>query len=193
MIFCVLRRLRGLYILRHDKWGAKMNYKRGLFRIWILVSVLWIVGCAGFAYIHYSTAYPAGRNYQYVIQTKKMPWETDWTKPIYEIAFAPGKGKFPEAFQLIDDKYLDGFNKAVNAGTKKTVDMTNMDTLYISAEYNQNDVAILSDEFEAQWWGRFFSDYKPYAIGAIVPPVCLLILGFLIGWVIAGFRKSIYP
>ena len=60
-----------------------MNVGRGLFRAWIVVSVLWIVGASSMAYVFMSPNTVRG-NFQPVLQIKGglEPWKIDFSKPL---------------------------------------------------------------------------------------------------------------
>ena len=75
-----------------------MNWAKGLFRIWLICSVIWFPAIGYFACKVFWAPIPFFGNYQNNVQIREMPWKTDWTKPYYEIAYPPGKGKFSGEF-----------------------------------------------------------------------------------------------
>ena len=69
-----------------------MTWKNGLFRTWVLISVLWLILIAFRAYNEFSVPHLFSGNFQYVIQLKEASEkQPDFSKGFYEIANAPVK------------------------------------------------------------------------------------------------------
>jgi hypothetical protein len=116
-----------------------------------------------------------------------MPWNTDWSKPLYEIAFAPGKGNFPDDFAPVDDNVLPEWDKDPRLFKVEFPDGSN---LYLSTQWTEEDQNILGREFWGQRWSRYFAKIRPWLTWALGPPLALLILGLAFAWVLRGFRKQ---
>jgi hypothetical protein len=52
-----------------------MNWARGLFRVWLLFSVLWFASVGYFASKVFGVPLPFYGNYQHMAQIKEMPWK----------------------------------------------------------------------------------------------------------------------
>jgi hypothetical protein len=116
-----------------------MNWVRGLFRIWLLFSVLWLASVGYFASKVFWVPVPFYGNYQHSPQIKEMPWKTDWSKPYYEITDAPGKGKFPESFATLDDQYVEKWDADVKAGRTVEINFPDGTYLYLTAQLTKDD------------------------------------------------------
>src|SRR5262245_8458368 len=83
---------------------AIMNVTRGLWRAWIFITVLWVIGTAWAAYVALPD-WVAAQRYQYVEQMKQgsgKPWEADWTKDYYELMRSPSKEHLTPEFSIVD-------------------------------------------------------------------------------------------
>ena len=89
-----------------------MNWKNGLFRTWVLISVLWLILIAFRAYNEFSVPHLFSGNFQYVIQlieaSEKQP---DFSKGFYEIANAPDAQGWAQALTA-----LGAFSQGVQNG-----------------------------------------------------------------------------
>jgi hypothetical protein len=67
---------------------ADMNVSRGLFRAWVLVSVLWpaAIVIAGYFAVRSDLN---NERYQYSVQLRAMPSDADQSKSLYELVFPP--------------------------------------------------------------------------------------------------------
>jgi hypothetical protein len=164
-----------------------MNWNRGLLRLWVLITVLWLGFVGYLASDVFLKRVPFRGDYQYEIQTKDMPWNIDWSKPLYEIIYAPGKGLFPDAFSPVDEKYIQEWDARVKAGNLIRLDFSDSSALYLNAGLSKQDQEYLSRLFWDRRWRRYWSKIAPWLAGAFGPPLSLLILGFAIGWVRRGF------
>jgi len=87
-----------------------MNVGRGLFRGWILLTVLWliVIGWSVFDSI-------ARGRWEYVEVVKEAPWEIDESRPFYETRKSPSAEKLSVSFyqREIDNA---NFNEEVRRG-----------------------------------------------------------------------------
>ncbi|WP_376100822.1 hypothetical protein ACE7GA_26425 (plasmid) [Roseomonas sp. CCTCC AB2023176] len=164
-----------------------MSWGRGLFRLWVFVSALWLVTVGVSLALELKEGMFAG-NYQYVMQLRTQPWETDFNHPIYEIAHPPGQGPFPEKFMPVDWQHLADWNSRVSDRNMVKMDFPDRTALYLSAQWSEADQTQLSRMFwEGRWW-RYADRLWPWAIRAVAPPLVLLSLWMAVGWVLRGFR-----
>lgn len=166
-----------------------MNWKLGLVRLWIVVSSVWALTVTYLASEVFLAAYPFSIDYQYVIQPKELPWETDWKEPFYENIYAPGKGRIKDTFAEIDQQYIEGFNKSVKDGTQIRVEFPDMSRLIISSNFTPSDRDLLSNMFWEQRWNRYFCKLAPWVGWAFGPPILLLLFAFTVAWVRRGFVR----
>src|SRR5215471_17469931 len=106
-----------------------MYWERGLLRLWALGTILWLLA-TGYSALHaFLKPAPFGGNYQYVVQPKEVPWNVDWSKPYYDIIYAPGKGKFADEFAAVDDDVIQGWDKSVETGHRISVQFPDLTIL----------------------------------------------------------------
>lgn len=166
-----------------------MDWKRGLFRLWALGSVLWLLAIGYFAFQELLKPAPFGGNYQYEVQLKEMPWNTDWSKPFYEIAYTPAKGKFPDRFDRVDDGVIQEWDKDTKTGKLTIIAFPDLTFLYLSSELTENDKQYLANLFWKERWSRYAKRVAPWLSLAFGSPVIALLLGLAIKWVIYGFVR----
>jgi hypothetical protein len=167
-----------------------MNWARGLFRAWLLISTVWVLLVGYFASDVFLRPLPFGGNFQYSVQVKEMPWNTDWSKPLYEISYPPGKGRFPDSFATLDDEYLQDWDKRAKTGELIKVEFPDGSMLYLASAWTDNDKNLLSKEFWDQRWYRYLQKIGRWLGLALAPPAALLVLGCALRWVLRGFRSS---
>jgi hypothetical protein len=161
-----------------------MDWKRGLFRFWVLGSALWLLAIGYFATKEFLRPAPFGGNYQYVVQFKEMPGHTDSSKPFYEIAYAPSKGRFPDEFDRLDDAVIEQWDKD---GRVVKIEFPDSTFLYLRSDLTENDQTYLADLFWKQRWSRYAKKIASWMSLAFGLPVIALLLGLAIRWVIYGF------
>ena len=165
-----------------------MNWKSGLFRIWLVCSVLWLAVIGYQVNRTFNVPAPFFGDYQYSMQTKEMPWKIDWSKSIYEIAYPPGKGTFPETFFLMTYDLVEKWDAEVAAGRMMTIKFPDRTNLYISSQYTKEDQETLSRIFWEQRWSRYLEKIWPWLALAFAP-LYVLLAAALIGWITNGFRS----
>jgi hypothetical protein len=156
----------------------------------VLISVLWLVGFICVFWRDLTKPYPMGGNFQHVTQTKDMPWKTDWSKPYYEIAYAPGKGSFPEAFATVADDVVQEWDKSVKSGSLQVVNFPDRSSLYVNSQLAETDKRLLAEMFWEKRWSRCFFTIFGWVKWAFGPPLGLLALSLAIAWVLKGFRLT---
>ena len=100
--------------------------------------------------------------WQYIKQPKEMPWNTDWSKPFYEIIYPPGKGRFPDEFAPVEEEYIQKWDEDVKAGKKVTIEFPDFSDLYLDAALTKQDQEYLSNLFWQQCWYRYWSKIAPW-------------------------------
>jgi hypothetical protein len=168
-----------------------MNWSRGLFRIWLLSSLLWLAVISYWASSVFLVPRPFAGSYQYSWPLKEKPWDTDFSKPFYEIAYPPGKGEFPDSFDPVEDEYIQQWDADVKAGKMVTIDFPDGASLYLSSQLTKDDQRLLSQEFWSDRWHRYASKLLPWLKLAFGPPIALFLAGLATRWIGRGFRKVV--
>jgi hypothetical protein len=168
-----------------------MNVRRGLWRTWIFLSVLWIIGTVTLAY--FVLLESVARKYQYVYIMKKDvgdPNKVDWTKDFYALMQSPSKENLPSTFDILTYQYVASWEEDVKKGKMIAADFPDKSRLYFSAEMTKDDQNYISKAFWDQRWERWGIEALPWGAGAIVPPIILLLLGSFLVWVGRGFTRD---
>ncbi|MDQ6701645.1 MAG: hypothetical protein M3Z96_00275 [Pseudomonadota bacterium] len=167
-----------------------MNWKHDLIRLWALTSILWLLVVSYLASGVFFKPLPFQGDYQYVVQTKEMPWNIDWNKPYYETCYAPGKGRFPDKFTTVDDEqYIQQFDEGRKAGKLALIEFPDNSRLYMPEELTETDKNYLAKLFFEQRWYRYVWKISSWLVSAFGLPLLVLIFGFAIAWVSGGFKK----
>jgi hypothetical protein len=119
-----------------------------------------------------------------------MPWNTDWTKPFYEVSYAPGKGRFPDKFSEMSDDTVQKWDALFKTGELLKVEFPDRSALYLSPGLTKEDQTLLAKLFWDQRWSRYFGKVWPWLAGAVLPAFSLLIFGLAFGWIVRGFKKQ---
>ncbi|BAQ45977.1 hypothetical protein Maq22A_c13910 [Methylobacterium aquaticum] len=170
-----------------------VNVSRGAFRVWVVLTALWLALVGFLAWEGVSDA-TRGR-YQYAAELKEdvKPWEEyDTKKPISELFKKPSEAKWPASFSKIEYQYQANFDASVKDGSQTVVDFPNGTSLYLYTAFGKPEQEVVSRWFwEKRWQRRLdaMGGQGPLLAFAIVPPLLLLVLWFVCRWVIAGFRR----
>jgi hypothetical protein len=169
-----------------------MNARRGLWRAWIFVAILWVIGTSALTWLILPESI-ASRKYQYIFAMRgdvPDPNNVDWNKPLYEIMRSPSRDKLSVAFDFVPYQYISSRDEDVNKGTEIRVEFPDGSKLYLNVGLNGDDRTYLSAAFWDQRWVRWGKEGLPWLAGAIVPPIILLLLGSFLFWVVRGFAHD---
>jgi hypothetical protein len=166
-----------------------MNVGRGLFRAWIVISVLWIGGAGVMAYMF---LWPdmVGGGFQPSASKglAKLPlWATDFSKPLYERMRSPSAEKLEVAFHSVDWRQRIDWEKDPSM---ITVEMPDGSRLYMDAAYNDADKNYIAQQFWDQRWTRRGYAAGIIALWAFVPCALIFIIGYALLWVGRGFTRA---
>jgi hypothetical protein len=168
-----------------------MNIRRGLWRTWIFVTVLWMIGTAALA--NFVLPEKITQKYSYIYTTRKdLDWinQQNWPKDLYKVMISPSKEKLTPEFSPEGYQYLSGWDEEVKQGTMITAEFPDKSRLYLSAQLTKEDQNYISQAFWDQRWKRWGMDALPFVAGAFLPPIVLLILGSFMVWVGRGFARD---
>lgn len=95
-----------------------MNVSRGLFRVWIVVSVLWLLGTIALAWSELPSQI-AGTRYSYVYEIRDDidVSKIDWNKSIYELMRSRSRENLSPKFAQLEREYWSDWDKRVENGT----------------------------------------------------------------------------
>lgn len=146
-----------------------MNFRRGFVRLWLALSALWVLGTFAF------------------------------------FAIANSELILPEAFVMKDatsgffklDNFFDQFDASFKAG-HKSIEFPNNVTLFVVNDVSEAVVKAKASEFykvyseprSGELWSARLDYWMKAALGAFGPPLVVLALGSLIGWIFAGFARD---
>ena len=156
-----------------------MNVRRGLFRAWALVSVLWIGAVTVFS------APLIGRYYAPDVKVKGSP-----TNETTKIITGP---RTPNFYNYVAspsaEKLTVEFDRSAKPITNENffVVLSLDGKLYIPAGYNETDRDYIVEQFQQQYWSRRMTDV---ALFGVVPCVVLFVLGYVLPWVARGLRSA---
>ena len=178
-----------------------MNVGRGLFRGWIFLTVLWLIGAGAFAYFiirdevsNWKWIYlnqfredarrPTLETLEEIFKGRPMPL-------YYEMYRSPSAEKLSVTFSELEYRDLGGWDRFVKDGTAKIVKMPDDSSLYLSTrELTEQDQQYIAKAFWDQRWRRYASFAKFWVPMLVVPPIVLFILGWAILWVCRGFKTA---
>ncbi|WP_456853435.1 hypothetical protein [Bradyrhizobium sp. USDA 4501] len=146
-----------------------MNFRRGFVRLWLALSVLWVLGTfAFFALANSALILPEA----YVMK--------DATSGFFKL-----------------DNFFDQFDASFKAA-HQTIEFPNNVTLFVVNGVPDAVVKAKANEFyktyseprSGELWSARFDYWMKVALAAFGPPFVVLALGSLIGWILAGFARD---
>jgi len=168
-----------------------MNVGRGLFRAWVLVTVLWCIGVGALAYATVPDQLSHWKwQYLHQVREKIEISKLDSTRPYYENMRSPSVEKLAVTFEELGYKYVAQWDKRVSEGTMTTVSFPDGSLLYVDTELTEADQLYLARAFWDQRWWRYAEVGKTWAAVLAGPPIALLILGWALLWVGRGFKTA---
>lgn len=168
-----------------------MNVSRGLFRAWIVVSVIWSLCAGAFAYVVISPDTVRGR-FQPAgsIKDGLPPWQVDSNRPFYDVMRSPSAEKLSVQFFPVDwQKQIDWEKDA----SMMLVDLPDQSRLYIHAKYNDADKNYIAAQFWAQRWSRWGYAALIVCLWAVIPCLLIFAVGYALLWVGRGFKTASRP
>jgi hypothetical protein len=171
--------------------GLLMNVSRGLFRTWIFVSTLWLIGVTALA----GSVLPnqmASARYQYVYEMRSDvgdPNKVDWKKSIYELMRSASQENLSPTFAEMDWQYWSEWDKGVENGTMQRLQYPH-GKLYLSKDLTQADQTYIAKHFIEQQSRRWARMSLPWVGWMLVPPAVLFCVGSALLWVARGFTRA---
>jgi hypothetical protein len=146
-----------------------MNWRRGLWRIWIGLTVLWLVGVGYLCLSEFSKTSPfAG---QFLVKTPTQ------------------EGLSPQFAQLEEPYHMDWEN-SVKEGKLIVVQFPDHARLYLSSQLTPDDQENLAEAFHDQRWVRYGAKISAWLGLAIGVPLAALCLGMSMFWIVERFYSA---
>jgi len=165
-----------------------MNIGRGLFRAWLLVSILWIIGAGFLAYTMIAPDTIRGAfQPSATLKDGLKPWEADYRKPFYEVMRSPAAEKLRIEFFEVEKRYQSQWD---NDSSMIKVEVPDGSHIYMHSGYNEADRNYISEQFWDRRWSRWASAAGLIAVWAFVPCIVLFIFGYSLLWVARGFKQA---
>jgi hypothetical protein len=168
-----------------------MNVRRGLWRAWIFVTVLWVIGTVTLAFLILPDNVAKKYQYVYVMRSDVPdPNKVDWTKDFYALMQSPARNMLSSSFDIVGYQYVSTWDENVKKGTMIVAEFPDKSKLYLTTQLTKEDQDYVAKQFWTQRWWRYGSETVPFLIGGIAPPVVLLLLGTFLLWVFRGFARD---
>jgi hypothetical protein len=166
-----------------------MNVSRGLFRAWIVFSVLWLSVMVALGYQSISQELTSTK-YQYVVRLlpNADPNKT-WKSSPYEVIESPSKSKSVIEFDTVGYQYLDQWKKLATEGKLTVVAFPDSSEVYILDALNEADKILIAAAFWDQRWARWWKVFFPWLAITLAGPLVLFCLGAALIWIARGFLK----
>ncbi|MEQ1941474.1 hypothetical protein ABMA32_03530 [Mesorhizobium sp. VNQ89] len=176
-----------------------MRWRRGFFRIWVLLSILWLIVVGVFAYQPIVDPYVRERVFFYSFTDKPGPW----VKYAAKAELNRRNGIDPELQPVSFETYSDGYRMLEDGRASGDLQVVNAKsepnfTLYVSKGTGKDEISRQLDEvlpIAKELKQRSISRSRLEAIqatlaSALIPPIALLGIGWAAAWAISGFRSS---
>ena len=151
----------------------RVNWRRGLFRIWVIASILWIGVVIAFG------------------------WQAVQDPYVGSFAFIEGRGDTPWAYSSTE---AAAARKAKLDGTMREISVKGgaPGITYFTTEFDDNALTARMEQLAPLMVGFYAAEQernRPNTIigaglAAIVPPIVVLILGAALFWALSGFRRT---
>jgi hypothetical protein len=149
----------------------QVNLRRGFYRFWLAVSALWLIITAAFFYEQIASPYIEPR--VYVLPTANSDFfKLDSVSDQYDPAF---KAAHKIGIQFPNNVILFPANDIPKAVIEPRV---------------QNFLEVYCKPREAEITAARWNSLESASAVGLLPPLALLLLGLVIGWIASGFKGS---
>jgi hypothetical protein len=163
----------------------RIDLGRGLFRTWVVVSVLWAVMTSVVAGYGLNRDIIAGR-FQAVgdFVGGKSASQVDWNLPFYEVIRSPSREKLAVAYVPVDHRQWREWDTNDRVIAYNYPDGSRM---YVQIGYDDDDRSYMREKFWEQRFGRWGKAIGIFVALLILPPALLFVIGFTLLWIGRGF------
>ena len=169
-----------------------MNMRRGLFRAWILLTIIWLIGVSTLAYFIIPDEVRLSK-WHYVHHMREDisiidPNKIDWFRPYYENMRSPSKEKLPVSFSELNYEYFDAWDKNVKDGKLVIISLPDHSSLYLNTYLTEEDQNYIAAAFWNQRWSRYGNIAKTWIAFLLAPPIVAFIFGWPLLWLARGVQ-----
>jgi hypothetical protein len=166
-----------------------LNILRKIFRVWTLISALWVAALGALALEFVPEMYQS--RYWYVLELQKETDSSkiDWKKPLYDLMLSPSKEKLTPTFTELEPPYSNEWDRSVKNGSLKVFQDADGGKLYLISGLSAQDTAYIEKAFVASRWKRHAKILFYWAALIAVPPMSLAMLGLAMLWAMVTFTS----
>jgi hypothetical protein len=146
-----------------------MNWWRGLWRIWIGLTGLWLVGAGYLCVSEFSETSPFAGHF---------------------LVKSPSQEGVSPQFSRVENQYFVDWENSVKEGKLIVVQFPDHARLYLSSQLTNDDQEYLAGAFHDQRWARYVANISAWLSLAIGVPLAALFLGLGTFWVVQGFYSA---
>jgi len=167
-----------------------LNWRRGFLRIWLALTVIWVALVIVF---FWSDLFPSKLFTFYYISSKDSLSQSVYDLKSYEIELINRNEKlqvqFP-TFEIVFPQFKLNDRKVIELGGQRAKD-AKAESVFVEWEkLTKEDMRGLLERGQQMRRDIRIEAATEAAEFAIIPPVCAFILGYLIGWILRGFRRT---
>ncbi len=154
-----------------------MRWKRGLFRLWVVVAGLWVIGALVIGFkgigdpgVHGRVVrlYPVTQTHEI---TKEVVYNWSLSTPAAPVGFENA------VYDFDGTKYCFQFPIGTLPGFK-------------GADWIKNVAGEVEDDRKRRRWEARFENIQLTAAGALIPPTIVLAIGTAFAWAFSGFSRK---
>ena len=169
-----------------------INWRRGFFRAWVLLSCVWLI--LGSIYVYngyhdYTTRLfgwkAAGRNLLSEKRETVDPYFKGYGDIVYTITPGRVTGNIEFTSLYVDS---DLFDALVAQGKMTKSEEAPFGFVILPAQLSDNDKELLRITFRHWRMGNLAKHLKEIAMGLSLPPLALFVFGWIVAWMLRGFR-----
>ncbi|MGB9364824.1 MAG: hypothetical protein WCE79_02305 [Xanthobacteraceae bacterium] len=163
----------------------RIDLGRGLFRTWVVLSVLWAVVTCVVAGYGLNRDIIAGR-FQAVgdFVGGKTASQVDWNLPFYDVIRSPSREKLPVTYVAVDYRQRGEWDTSDRVIAYDYPDRSRM---YVQVGYDDADRSYIREQFWQQRFGRWGKAIGIFLALITLPPALLFLIGFTLLWIGRGF------
>lgn len=161
-----------------------MNWSRGFFRAWILISILWVITVGLFSYSSIERPYLSSDGYLYELDTSKPPKRLEaYSTDFREAERRKGEGELVE-YEITNDD-----TQNVTTFHFLPATLPHERRIKVIEGYIERATAIQNARMRRARRENIISMVQ----SMFIPPSILLCIGIAIRWVFLGFRRPPQP
>lgn len=152
-----------------------MNWRQGFLRIWIALSVLWVLVVSTFFYGYVTDPRPYLGTQRYYGNAGGVQLLDYDNENYYKVQDWADKG-------IVKRKDLKGTGWTIELYGPPSDDQSTVDARLQTLRGH------MEEEYTTKRESQRWADLQSGIALALIPPIVLLILGWMIGWIVSGFR-----